>query len=206
MADDREELEPLDAWDEAPTPPRSVGWVGPLAIVAVVVIVVAAVLGGTQRGATDPVTTPTPSPSAVSVPPSPLVPSAAPATRTPPAVLPSIAGDDPAEPLRITLLDPRPAAPGPGLVAYKVQVCAQSGGVTSETVRIAAANWRLATSADLVSTQAGVPDVEPQFPVEVRLRKGECADGYVTFAWNIVESPAVILYSDGRFSWYWRLT
>lgn len=205
MADEGEELDPLETWDDLPPARRPVGWVGPLAILAVVVIVVAAVLGGTQRGASDPVTTPSPS-STVSVLPSSPVPSAAPVSSTPPPVLPSIAGDDPAEPLRITLLDPTPASPGPGLVAYKVQICAQSGGVASDTVRIAASNWRLATSADLASTQPGVPDVDPQFPVEARLRKGECASGYVTFAWNIVEPPAALYYADGRFSWLWRLT
>lgn len=206
MADEGEELDPLDTWDDPPPARRSVGWVGPLAILAVVVIVVAAVLGGTQRGATDSVTTPSPTPSSVSVLPSSVVPSAAPPSSTPPAVLPSISGDDPAEPLRITLLDPTPASPGPGLVAYKVQICAQSGGVTSDTVRVAASNWRLATSADLASTQPGVPDVEPKFPVETQLHKGECASGYVTFAWNIVEPPAALYYADARFSWLWRLT
>lgn len=206
MAGEGEQLDPLENWDDPPPARRSVGWVGPLAILAVVVIVVAAVLGGTQRGATDPVTTPSSTSATVSVVPSSRVPSAVPASSTPPAVLPSIAGDDPAEPLRITLLDPTPASPGPGLVAYKVQICAQSGGVASDTVRIAASNWRLATSADLASTQPGVPDVDPRFPVEARLRKGECASGYVTFAWNIVEPPAAIYYADGRFSWLWRLT
>jgi hypothetical protein len=48
--------------------------------------------------------------------------------------------------------------------------------------------------------------VSPQFPAETFLGKGECASGYVTFAWNVVEAPNAILYTDKRFGWYWRLT
>jgi hypothetical protein len=123
-------------------------------------------------------------------------------------VLPALASDDPAEPLRISLLDPKPQAPSAGLIAYKVQICVsdRSAGVSSDKVRVAASNWQLARFDSSDSPQPGVPSVAPQFPAETLLGKGECASGYVTFSWNVVEAPNALVYSDKRFGWYWRLS
>ncbi len=122
--------------------------------------------------------------------------------------LPALSSDDPYQPLRVTLLDPAPVAPSPGLIAYRVQICvsADSAGVASDTVRVAAGNWRLASYPGTGEASTGVPGVAPQFPFDSWLRKGECATGYVTFAWNVVEPANVLSYNDKRFGWYWRLT
>jgi hypothetical protein len=71
---------------------------------------------------------------------------------------------------------------------------------------VAASNWQLARFESGDNPQPGVPSVAPQFPSETLLGKGECASGYVTFAWNVVEAPNALLYSDKRFGWYWRLS
>jgi hypothetical protein len=125
---------------------------------------------------------------------------------TPP--LPALASDDPAEPLLISLLDPTPQAPSAGLIAYRVKICVsdRSAGISSGKVRIASSNWQLARFDSGDSPRPGVPSVAPQFPYETLLGKGECASGYVTFAWNVVEAPNALIYSDNRFAWYWRLT
>ncbi|HSN11825.1 MAG TPA: hypothetical protein VLS51_06940 [Propionibacteriaceae bacterium] len=122
--------------------------------------------------------------------------------------LPAVSSDDPVQPLRVSLLDPAPAAPSPGLIAYRVQVCVSddSAGVASDTVTVRAANWSLASYGRAAAPSSGVPGVAPQFPFESRLGKGQCASGYVTFAWNVVEPADVLSYDDSRFGWSWRLT
>lgn len=81
-----------------------------------------------------------------------------------------------------------------------------SAGVASDKVRVTAGNWQLAAFPGTANPSAGVPGVAPQFPFETRLGKGQCASGYVTFAWNVVETPNALIYNDKRFGWYWRLT
>jgi hypothetical protein len=221
MSDERplEGIEALDDWDDerAPVPRRSPTWlIGPLALLTVVAIVIAVVVGGTKPNAVSPVT-PTPStatsgPTTVQV--STVSPTAIvsqPPTATPGRAstqLAALASDDPAEPLRIRLLDPKPQAPSAGLIAYRVQICVSdtSAGISSDKVRVAASYWQLARFESGDSPRPGVPSVAPQFPLETLLGKGECASGYVTFAWNVVEAPNALLYSDKRFGWYWRLT
>lgn len=221
-----EDIETLDAWDDDERPPvRSPNRVlGPLAVLAVVGLVVAVVVAGTGGGQS-PSTTASVTATAVSGPsdastvngpshyqvssesPTAVTTrSPAPAASTS-AKLPVLASDDPAEPLRITLLEPGPTAPSAGILAYKVQVCVSSdaAGVASDRVRVAAANWQLTTFPVNGTVQTAVPGVAPQFPYEARLGKGECASGYVTFAWNIVEAPDAIIYNGTRFAWYWRL-
>lgn len=212
--------EALDDWDDDEAPPQRrrtpYWWVGPVAVVAVIAIVAAVIVGGTKPEAVSPVT---PSPSTATTGPTTLqvstvsptaIASQAPtetASRVSPQ-LPALASDDPAEPLRISLLDPKPQAPSAGLIAYRVEICVsdRSAGVASDKVRVAASNWQLARFDSGDNSQPGVPSVAPQFPSETLLGKGECASGYVTFAWNVVESPNALLYSDKRFGWYWRLS
>ncbi len=221
MSDERplEGIEALDDWDDddrPPSPRRSPTWlIGPIALVAVAAIVIAVVVGGTKPTATNPVTPPPSSAATASatgqestspttVPSQSAIESASPAS----VVLPALASDDPAEPLRISLLDPKPQAPSAGLIAYKVQICVsdRSAGVASDKVRVAASNWQLARFDSSDTPQPGVPSVAPQFPSETLLGKGECASGYVTFAWGVVEAPNALVYSDKRFGWYWRLS
>ncbi len=221
MSDERplEGIEALDDWDDDARPQRRRApywWVGPVALVAVVAIVLAVVVGGTKPKSVTPVT-PSPSPPttrATTLPVATVSPTAV-ASGAPTetagrvsAQLPAMASNDPAEPLRISLLDPKPQAPSAGLIAYRVQICVsdRSAGVSSDKVRVAAANWQLARFDSGDSPRPGVPSVAPQFPAEALLGKGECASGYVTFAWNVVEAPNAIVYSDNRFGWYWRLS
>jgi hypothetical protein len=222
MSDERplEDIEALDDWDDddrrPASPRRSSTWLlGPIALVAVVAIVIAVVVGGTKPNAVSPVT---PSPSTSTGPatlPAPTLSPTATMSQTPTQTasrvaiqLSALASDDPAEPLRISLLDPKPQAPSAGLIAYRVQICVsdRSAGVSSDKVRVAASNWQLARFESGDNPQPGVPSVAPQFPSETFLGKGECASGYVTFAWNVVEAPNALLYSDKRFGWYWRLS
>ncbi len=222
MSDGRplEGIEALDDWDDEgrpPSPRRSSTWlIGPIALVAVAAIVIAVVVGGTKPNAVSPVTpsasTSTTGPSTLQV--STVSPTAV-ASRTPTEAsssvsldLPALASDDPAEPLTISILDLKPLAPSAGLIAYRVQICVsdKSAGIASDKVRVAVSNWQLARFDSNNNAQPGVSSVAPQFPAEVFLRKGECASGYVTFAWTVVEAPNAIAYLDKRFGWYWRLS
>ncbi|HET7725432.1 MAG TPA: hypothetical protein VFK68_12385 [Propionibacteriaceae bacterium] len=219
MRDDRlsGHVEVLDEWDdddpERPRPSRS--WLaGSVALVGVCVVA-ALVLGQAQPTAVDHVPPTLPSSMETETPASPTPPSTTitptTATTSPGRValqLPVLASDDPAQPLRVSLLDPTPVAPSPGLVAYRVQVCVggDAAGVGSETVRVAAGNWRLASANGLANPSTGIPGVAPRFPFESLLAKGQCASGYVTFAWNVVETANLLSYTDTRVGWYWRLT
>lgn len=214
-----EDIEALDDWDDdgrPASPRRSSTWLlGPIALVAVAGIVIAVVVGGTKPNAVSPVTL---SPSTSAGPTTLQVSTVSPTavmSQTPTETssrvappLPALASDDPAEPLRISLLDPKPQAPSAGLIAYRVQICVSdtSAGVSSDKVRVAASKWQLARFDSGDNSQPGVPSLAPQFPSETLLGKGECASGYVTFAWNVVESPNALLYTDNRFGWYWRLS
>ena len=211
-------VEMLDGWDDdsPEASRRSRSWmIGAVALFAVGAIVVVVVVGGTHPSAIDQVT---PSESSSAPETSRREASTSPTavtTQTPTGSanraavqLPALSSDDPAEPLRISLLDPAALAPSAGLIAYRVQICVsdESAGVASDKVRVTAGNWQLAAFPGTVDPSAGVPGVAPQFPFETRLGKGQCASGYVTFAWNVVEIPNALIYNDKRFGWYWRLT
>lgn len=220
MRDDRLSgpVEMLDGWDDdGPEKPRGArSWIaGTLALLAVGVVAVAVVVGQTHPSAVEQVT-PTLSSPAVETPEgrgsaTPPAATTGTATGSPGHValqLPVLSSDDPAQPLRVSLLDPAPVAPSAGLIAYRVQVCvsADSAGLASDTVKVAAGNWRLASFPGTANASPGVPAVAPQFPFESRLARGQCVSGYVTFAWNVVETADLLSYNDKRFGWYWRLT
>jgi hypothetical protein len=46
----------------------------------------------------------------------------------------------------------------------------------------------------------------PTFPPEVRLGKGQCVTGYVTFPCEAPDGPHVIAYVSNRFEWTWYLS
>jgi hypothetical protein len=211
-------VEMLDEWDDdgPERPLRSRSWIaGLVALLVVGVVGVSVAVSETHPSAVEQVT-PTLSSSAGQTPgdvgsttPSPATTGTATASAGRVALqLPVLSSDDPAQPLRISLLDPAPVAPSAGLIAYRVQVCvsADSAGVASDTVRVTAGNWRLSSFPATANASPGVPAVAPQFPLEARLGKGQCVSGYVTFAWNVVEPADVLTYNDKRFGWYWRLT
>jgi hypothetical protein len=206
-------VEMLDDWDDDgdETPRRSRSWMaGPVALVAVAAVVVAVVLGQAHPSAVEQVAPSLSSSAEVTSPvsPTPLATGTATGSGTVAPHLPALSSDDPVQPLRVGLLDPTPVAPSAGLIAYRVQVCVSddSAGVASDTVRVAAGNWWLASFSGTENASPGVPGVAPRLPYESRLGKGQCASGYVTFAWNVVEPANVLTYSDQRFRWYWRLT
>lgn len=217
MRDDRlpGPVEMLDGWDDdgPETPRRSRSWVvGPLALLALGAVVVAVVVGQDRPSAVVAPTIPSVAESsrgAATTTPTAVATASATESRGPVAPqLPALSSDDPAQPLRVSLLDPVPVAPSPGLIAYRVQVCVSdhSAGVGSDTVRVSAGSWRLASYRGTANPSTGVPGVAPRFPFETLLGKGQCASGYVTFAWNVVDAADVLSYNDERSGWYWRLT
>ncbi len=128
MSDDRplESIEALDDWDDdgrPSSPRRSSTWlIGPIALLAVAAIVIAVVVGGTKPDAVSPVP-PSPSTSttgpttlqASTVSPTALASETSTKAASPvPVQLPALASDGPAEPLRISLLDPSLKRPAPG--------------------------------------------------------------------------------------------
>lgn len=216
MNDDPLLVEVLDEWDDDQRPPRTgrrAWWVGPLALVAVVAIVVAVVIGGTKQPELDPV-------PSLSVTPSATVTSADPAPTswtTVEATIPVASTDvdvytpDPlpedaeAEPLLVTLVDPKPRV-APGVIAYNVRVCVSktSAGRNGGKVTVSRANWMLGGLRDSV-TPVSSGGVAPEFPSLAMLGAGQCASGYVSFPTGNSDTYSAIYYGDERFGWSWRL-
>ena len=200
MSEPRPEIELLDEWEAEPPPHWSETRIARLVLgsgAVVVALVVFVILGGTMRDANQP---------------SPPVPSAtlpvrsattAPYSMEPPA----LEADDPLEPLQITLVDQSPTLAG-SLASYDVKVCVSptSAGVGSDTVRVSLDSWLLRTAyyGEVRSPVSGGP--APAFPSEVRLGKGQCVRGWVTFPSEPPEGPHVIAYVSNRFEWTWYLS
>ncbi len=194
------EIDILDEWEAEGPPHWSETRIARLVLgsgAVVVALVVFVILGGTMRDANQPSPPTTPS---VRV---------APATTTPIAMPPpTLEADDPLEPLLISLVDQTPTLLEGSLASYDVQVCVSptSAGIASDAVRVTLDGWLLRTAyyGDVSSPVSG--GVAPMFPSEVRLGKGQCVTGWVTFPSAPPEGPHVISYVSNRFEWSWYLS
>jgi hypothetical protein len=225
-------VEILDEWDDdRPAQPRRTrAWlIGPLALVAVVAIVVAVVLGGTKQQALTVTSSPPATPSATSAA---TVSDTGPTSwATVDATLPSgavtytrvgasggtvmvgpgetftpdpIPSDAEAEPLLVTLLG---KAEGPGIVAFKVQIClhAGSGATGTGKARISRSGWMLTLATSSISPVSG-GGLTPEFPDTAFLGVGQCVSGYVTFPLLGDAKYISLYYGDDRFTWSWRVS
>jgi hypothetical protein len=199
MNEPRPEIEILDEWKgEAPQhwSESRIARVVMGSGVVVVALVVFVILGGTMRDANQP------------------RPPTYPSVRVTPATTlatiepPTLEADDPLEPLLISLVDQIPTLLAGSLASYDVKVCVSptSAGVASDAVRVSLDGWLLRTAyyGDVSSPVSG--GLAPAFPLEVRLGKGQCVTGYVTFPCEAPDGPHVIAYVSNRFEWTWYLS
>lgn len=200
MNEPRHDIEVLDEWDGESPPHWSETRVARVVMgsgIVVIGLVVAVILGGTMRGTDEP------------APPSyPSLPAEAPATSALPTIEPpKLEDDDPTEPLVISLVDPGPKLLTGGLASYNVQVCVSpsSAGVASDRVKVSLDGWllRAAYYGDVSSPVTF--GLDPEFPREALLGKGQCVAGYVTFPYVAAHGPHVIAYVSNRFEWSWYL-
>ena len=194
------EIEQLDEWAGEGPPPWSESWIARVVMgsgIVIVGLVVIVILGGTMRTSDRPV-----EPSYPSSSPTTLVTSLRPSVE-----YPRLEADDPAEPLVISLLDPAPKLLTGGLASFKVQVCVSpsSAGVASDKVRVSLTGWLLRAAYYGDVSSPVVVRLDPEFPNEALLGKGQCVSGYVTFPYVAANGPHVIAYVSNRFEWSWYL-
>lgn len=196
----RPETDVLDEWAGDSPPPWSESRIARVVLGSAIVIVglvVAVILGGTMRTVYGPVEPSYPSSSARA-----LVTSVPPSSEPP-----TLEPDDPAEPLVISLVDPAPKLLKGGLASFHVQVCVSStsAGVASDRVKVSLDGWLLRAAYYGDVSSPVVVRVDPEFPGEALLGKGQCVSGYVTFPYVAANGPHVIAYVSNRFEWSWYL-
>lgn len=196
----RPEIDVLDEWAGESPPPWSESRIAMVVMgsgIVTVGLVVAVILGGTMRTAYGPVEPSYPSSSARAL-----------ATSVPPAVEPPpLEPDDPAEPLVISLVGPAPKLLTGGLASFNVQVCVSStsAGVASDQVRVSLDGWLLRAAYYGDVSSPVVVRLDPEFPSEALLAKGQCVSGYITFPYVAADGPHVLAYVSNRFEWSWYL-
>ncbi len=200
MNERRPEIEVLDEWEGESPPHWSETRIARVVIgtgVVIVGLVVAVILGGAMQRADEP------APPSYPSPPARLPDSSVP----PPVAPPTIADDDPTEPLTITLVDTAPRLLTGGLASYSVRVCVSpsSAGVASDKVKVSLDGWLLRAAYYGDVSSPVVVGLDPEFPREALLGKGECVSGYVTFPYVAADGPHVISYVSNRFEWSWYL-
>jgi hypothetical protein len=196
----RPEIELLDEWAGESPPHWSEARIARVVMgsgIVIVGLVVAVILGGTMQTAYGPVEPPVPSSS-----------SRALATSVRRSIeQPILEADDPAEPLVISLVDPAPKLLTGGLASFNVKVCvsATSAGVASDRVKVSLDGWLLRAAYYGDVSSPVVVRLDPEFPNEALLGKGQCVSGYVTFPYVAANGPHVIAYVSNRFEWSWYL-
>jgi hypothetical protein len=195
----RTEVEELDEWGGEGPPHWSETRIARVVMgtgTVIVGLVVAVILGGTMRTEYGPVEPPYPSSSTTAV-----------AASVPPAEPPALEPDDPVEPLVISLVDPAPELLTGSLASYSVRVCVSStsAGVASDRVKVSLDGWLLRAAYYGDVSSPVVVGLDPEFPGEARLGKGQCVSGYVTFPYVAADGPHVIAYVSNRFEWSWYL-
>ena len=107
----------------------------------------------------------------------------------------------------ISLLDPAPKLLTGGLASFNVQVCvsSRSAGVASDKVKVSLDGWLLRAAYYGDVSSPVVVRLDPEFPNEALLGKGQCVSGYVTFPYVAANGPHVIAYVSNRFEWSWYL-
>jgi len=196
-------VEYLDDWDpDVPPEPRRVvnrRLLVPFALLVVVAVVVTLAIGGTGRGALNPVSlqTPTSSPTVYQ----PVdVASESMFTPAPPA------DDVEALPLIVSLAESVPRTPD-GILSFRVSVCVNGtvGSAAGGRVPILRNFWTLVSRStnELLAPMDSGP--QPVFPSEWYYLKGQCASGYISFQTSSGFVPQFLAYQDNRFQWSWRV-
>jgi hypothetical protein len=198
-------VEYLDDWDpNVPPEPKPVvnrRLLVPFALVIVAAIVVTLAIGGTGRGALNPVSLQTPTSSPTVYQPVDMA-SESMFTPAPPS------DDVEALPLIVSLTETVPRT-SDGILSFRVSVCVSAtlGSAAGGRVPILRNFWTLVSRrTNELLAPMGYGGIDPVFPGEWYYLKGQCASGYISFQTSSGFVPQILAYQDNRFQWSWRVT